>query len=302
MAIKNFEELKKMASSAEKRTVAVACAHDAHTLEAVLKAHEEGLLDYILIGKEDEIVEKSKLHDASVSRENIVNCESDELCAAEAVKLVNEGKADFIQKGLMQTATLLKAVVNKETGLNQGRSISHVALIDIPKYHKIMGVTDGGMIMYPNLEQKKDIVLNAIEMFHGLGYEEPKIAALCAVETVNPKMPETLDAQALKEMAASGEIAGCCIEGPISMDLAVSREAAAVKKYDSPVAGDADILLVPSIYTGNIMVKALIEFAGTLMAGCVIGAKCPIALNSRSASFEEKYYSLLACSMMVEKK
>ncbi len=302
MAIKNFEELKKMASSAEKRTVAVACAHDAHTLEAVLKAHEEGLLDYILIGKEDEIVEKSKLHGTSVSRENIVNCESDELCAAEAVKLVNEGKADFIQKGLMQTATLLKAVVNKETGLNQGRSISHVALIDIPKYHKIMGVTDGGMIMYPNLEQKKDIVLNAIEMFHGLGYEEPKIAALCAVETVNPKMPETLDAQALKEMAASGEIAGCCIEGPISMDLAVSREAAAVKKYDSPVAGDADILLVPSIYTGNIMVKALIEFAGTLMAGCVIGAKCPIALNSRSASFEEKYYSLLACSMMVEKK
>lgn len=302
MAIKNFEELKKMASSAEKRTVAVACAHDAHTLEAVLKAHEEGLLDYILIGKEDEIVEKSKLHGASVSRENIVNCESDELCAAEAVKLVNEGKANFIQKGLMQTATLLKAVVNKETGLNQGRSISHVALIDIPKYHKIMGVTDGGMIMYPNLEQKKDIVLNAIEMFHGLGYEEPKIAALCAVETVNPKMPETLDAQALKEMAASGEIAGCCIEGPISMDLAVSREAAAVKKYDSPVAGDADILLVPSIYTGNIMVKALIEFAGTLMAGCVIGAKCPIALNSRSASFEEKYYSLLACSMMVEKK
>ena len=268
----------------------------------MLKAHEEGLLDYILIGKEDEIVEKSKLHGTSVSRENIVNCESDELCAAEAVKLVNEGKADFIQKGLMQTATLLKAVVNKETGLNQGRSISHVALIDIPKYHKIMGVTDGGMIMYPNLEQKKDIVLNAIEMFHGLGYEEPKIAALCAVETVNPKMPETLDAQALKEMAASGEIAGCCIEGPISMDLAVSREAAAVKKYDSPVAGDADILLVPSIYTGNIMVKALIEFAGTLMAGCVIGAKCPIALNSRSASFEEKYYSLLACSMMVEKK
>ena len=201
----------------------------------------------------------------------------------------------------MQTTTLLKAVVNKETGLNQGRSISHVALIDIPKYHKIMGVTDGGMIMYPNLEQKKDIVLNAIEMFHGLRYEEPKIAALCAVETVNPKMPETLDAQALKEMAASGEIAGCCIEGPISMDLAVSREAAAVKKYDSPVAGDADILLVPSIYTGNIMVKALIEFAGTLMVGCVIGTKCPIALNSRSASFEEKYYSLLACSMMVEK-
>ena len=302
MVIKNFQALRDMAATAGRRTVAVACAHDEHTLEAVIKAHEERLLDYILVGKEAEIIEKGKIHGASISREDIVNCESDEECASRAVSLINEGNADFLQKGLMQTATLLKAVVNKETGLNQGRAISHVALIDVPKYHKILGVTDGGMILYPNLEQKKDILRNAADMFHGFGYEEPKIAALCAVETVNPKMPETLDAQALKEMAEAGEFSGCCVEGPISMDLAVNREAAAIKKYESPVAGDADILLVPSIYTGNIMVKALIEFARTLMAGCVIGAKCPIALNSRSASFEEKYYSLLACSMMTEKK
>ena len=129
------------------------------------------------------------------------------------MSLINEGNADFLQKGLMQTATLLKAVVNKETGLNQGRAISHVALIDVPKYHKILGVTDGGMILYPNLEQKKDILRNAADMFHGFGYEEPKIAALCAVETVNPKMPETLDARALKEMAEAGEFSGCCVEG-----------------------------------------------------------------------------------------
>lgn len=134
------------------------------------------------------------------------------------------------------------------------------------------------------------------------GYDKPKIAALYAVETVNPKMPETLDAQALKNMSLSGEIPDCYIEGPISMDLAISADAAKIKGYESPVAGGADIFLVPTIYTGNIMVKALIEFADTMMAGVVIGAKCPIALNSRSASFEEKYYSLLACSMMVVKQ
>lgn len=301
MAIKNFEELRNMVGAAKKRVVAVACAHDEHTLEAVLKAEEEGIVDYLLIGKEDEIIEKGKLLHCEIKREKIINCITDEECAATAVNLINEGKADFLQKGLMQTATLLKAVVNKTTGIGTGRPISHVALIDIPKYHKIMGVTDGGMIMYPDLEQKKAIAINAVEMFKGFGYKKPKIAALCAVEVENPKMPETIDAKALKEMVAKGAIKDCYIEGPISMDLAVSKEAAAIKKYESPVAGDADILLVPNIYSGNIMVKALLEFGDTMMAGCVIGAKCPIALNSRSASFEEKYYSLLACSMMVNK-
>ncbi|MGF6376609.1 phosphate butyryltransferase [Clostridiales Family XIII bacterium PM5-7] len=301
MAIKNFKELKEMAGAAARRTVAVACAHDEHTLEAILKAHEEGILDYLLIGKEAEIIEKGKLLGAEIQPSDIIPSDTEEESAQIAVKLIHEGKADFIQKGLMQTATLLKAVVNKETGIGTGKAISHVALLDIPKYHKIVGVTDGGMITYPDLEKKKDIVLNAVDMFKGLGYERPKVAALCAVEVVNPKMPETVDADALKTMATLGEIPDCDLEGPISMDLAISKEAAKIKGFDSPVAGDTDIFLVPSIYAGNIMVKGLVEFADTLMAGCVVGAKCPIALNSRSASFEEKYFSLLTCSMMVNK-
>lgn len=300
MVIKDFKELRDMAARAEKRTAAVACAHDEHTLEAVLKAYEEGLLDYILIGKKEEIIEKGRMLGSEISADKIIDCGTDEACAAKAVELINQGKADFIQKGLMQTATLLKAVVNKETGIGTGKSISHVALMDIPAYHKILAVTDGGMIMYPDLAKKKDIICNAVQMFRGFGYEEPKVAALCAVETVNPKMPETLDAQALKEMNQSGEISGCCIEGPVSMDIAISRQAAEVKGFDSPVPGDVDILLMPAIYAGNIMVKSLVEWGGALFAGCVVGAKCPIALNSRSSSFEEKYYSLLACSMMVE--
>lgn len=301
MTIKNFKELRTMVGDAKKRTVAVACAHDEHTLEAVLKAHDEGILDYVLIGKKEEIIEKGRIHGAEISEDCIVNCETDEECAAEAVRLIHEGKADFLQKGLMQTATLLKAVVNKQTGLGTGKSISHVALVDVPKYHKIMAVSDGGMIMYPDLEKKKDIVENAVQMFRSFGYECPKVAAICALEVVNPKMPETLDAQALKEMAASGEIKDCCIEGPISTDIAFNKEAADIKGYESPVAGDVDILLMPSIYAGNIMVKSLCEFADAGFAGVVVGAKCPIALNSRSSSFEEKYYSLLACSLMVEK-
>lgn len=301
MTIKNFKELREMVGTAPKKTVAVACAHDEHTLEAILKAHEEGILDYILVGKEDEIIEKGKLHGVDISKENIINCQTDEECAAEAIKLIKNGQADFLQKGLMQTATLLKAVVNKETGIGTGRPISHVALLDIEKYHKIVGVTDGGMILYPDLEQKKAIAINAVEMFRGFGYDKPKIAAVCAVEVVNPKMPETVDAKALEDMANNGEIENCFVAGPISMDLAVNKEAAKIKGYNSPVCGETDIFLVPNIYSGNMMVKTLLEFGNTLMAGCVVGAKCPIALNSRSASFEEKYYSLLACSMMASK-
>ena len=301
MIIKDFTELRDKVASVEKRVVAVACAHDEHTLEAVLKAHEEGVLDYILVGHKAEIIEKGKIHNAVISEDKIIDCETEEECAKVAVDLVNKGKADFIQKGLMQTASLLRAVVNKETGIGTGKPISHVALLDIPKYHKIVGVTDGGMILYPDLESKKAIAVNAVDMFKNLGYEKPKIAALCAVEVVNPKMPETVDADALKKMAEAGEIKDCYIEGPISMDLAVNKEAAEIKKYNSPVAGDTDIMLVPNIYSGNIMVKGLLEFAGALMAGVVIGAKCPIALNSRSASFEEKYYSLMACSLMINK-
>ena len=296
--IESFSKLRELVESAKKRVVVVAAAHDAHTLEAVFKAHEEGVLDYILVGKAQEIRKIGEELSHPLEDSAIIHTETDEEAAAVAIEQIRNGKADFLQKGLLATSTLLKAVVNKETGIGTGNIISHVALLDIPAYHKIVGVTDGGMILYPDLEQKKAIVKNAVHMFHNFGYEEPKVAAVCAVEVKNPKMPETLDAAALKEMNENGEIDGCLVEGPISFDLAVNKESAVVKKYESKVTGEVDILLVPDICTGNIMVKGLLEFGQTQMAGCVIGAKCPIALNSRSATFEEKYYSLLACAYM----
>lgn len=299
MVIKNFDELRERSGASKKRTVAVAGAHDAHSLEAVFRAQEEGILDYILVGKGPQIEEIAKREGHSLKEDCVVHSESDEQAAKISVGLVREGQADFLQKGLMQTSTILKAVLNKETGIGAGSVMSHVAFLDIPKYHKIVGVTDGAMLLYPDLEQKKAIVKNAVKLFSDFGYDEPKIAALCAVEVVNPKMPECVDADELKRLAQQGAFGKCLLEGPISLDLAVSVESAAIKGFHSPVTGDVDILLVPDICTGNIMTKSLVAFAGAAMAGCVVGAKRPVALNSRSASFEEKYFSLLACAQLV---
>lgn len=302
MFIKNFNQMREMVSSGEKRTVAVVCAHDTHALEAVLQAYDEGLMDYVLIGHRDIIHEKAEMLNKSVPAEKVVDCDDDRDSVRLAIQMVKDGRVDFIQKGHITTATLLKEVVHPETGLNVGRPISHVALLDTPKYHKIIAVTDGGIIINPDLAMKKKIIENAVAMFMVLGYDKPKVAALCAIETVNPKMPETLDAQALSRMADSGEIANCYIAGPISIDLACNSESATIKGYRHPVAGDVDILLVPEITAGNIVVKAMCGFSDALFAGCVIGAQCPISLNSRSSSFEEKYYSLIACSLMVDNK
>lgn len=294
----NFEDLRKRVGSTEPKTVAVACAHDGHTLEAVLRAAQEGILRYILIGHADEILSVGRALGCEIDPAAVVNADTDEDAARIAVELIRDGKADFLQKGLMQTATILKAVVNKQTGIGVGCPMSHVALLEVPGYSKLLGVTDGGMMPNPDLEGKKAIVRNAVEMFHALGYEEPLLSALCAAENVSPKIIETVDAAALKQAALDGEFGRCLLEGPISLDLALDAESAKIKVYESPVTGKTDILVVPSMSAGNIMVKALVEFAGAKMAGVVIGAMCPIALNSRSASFEEKYNSLLVCALM----
>ena len=294
--LKDFKALRELVGADKPKTVAVACAHDAHTLEAVLHAASEGILHYILVGHRDEIVRIGRELGHEISEDTILDADSDEEAARLAVELIREDKADFLQKGYMQTSTILKAVVNKQSGIGMGGVISHTAFIEIPGYHKLLGVADGGMVPHPDLEQKKGIVRNAVEAFRAMGYERPLVAAVCAAETVSPKIIETVDAAALKEAAQAGDFGSCYVEGPISLDLAMDRASCEIKKYDSPVSGDTDILLVPYMAVGNIFVKGLLLYAGARMVGVVTGAKCPIALNSRSASFEEKYYSLMACA------
>ena len=295
--LKNFQALREQVGTTAPKTVAVACAHDAHTLEAVFRAAEEGILRYILAGRKDDILRIGKELGHSIPKSAVLHTETDAESAETAVKLIREGKADFLQKGLMHTSTILKAVVNKETGIGMGRPMSHTALLEVPGYHKLLGVADGGMIPSPDLEAKKAILRNAVELFRRLGYERPMVSAVCAAETVSPKIAETVDAAALKEAAQTGTFGSCYVEGPISLDLAMDKESARIKGYESPVCGETDNLLVPSMAAGNIMVKSLLEFAGAKMVGVVTGAKCPIALNSRSASFAEKYNSLLACAL-----
>lgn len=302
MILKDFKQLRQLVESVDKRTVAVVAAHDAHTLEAVLKTKDEGILDHILIGKKDEIIKIGNELGYDVSPDVIIDSDTDEDAVVKGLDLIKTGGADFLQKGILQTSTLLKGVVNKENGIKARDTLSNVALLDIPAYHKVVGLTDGGMVMYPTLEQKKDIIDNAVEVYKALGYDNPKVAILCAVETLNPKMPETVDAAELKKMNQEGIIKDCVVEGPISFDLAVDPEAAKIKGYESPVAGDADIIIMPDISAGNLTSKALTVLGGAMMAGIVMGAKCPIALNSRSAAFEEKYYSLLACAYMMSAK
>ncbi len=294
MVFKNFEELiKKVQNSGSKKIAAVVAAQDEHTLQAVFKARKDNIAEPVLIGNKSKIKEilsnlKEDLDDSS-----IIDVEDDASAAAKAVELVNSNKADFIMKGKIQTADLLKAVVNKEKGLRTGKVMSHFVINEIPNYHKLIVTTDGGMMMYPNVDEKKQIIENAVNTLIDMGYEKPKVAVLAAVEKVNPKMPESVDAGLLKEMNQKGEIKNCIVEGPISYDLTMSKESAEIKGYSSPVVGDADVLIVPNITAGNILGKALVFSAGGKMAGFIVGAKVPIVLTSRGASAEEKYLSLV---------
>lgn len=301
MAFKNFNELiEKIQKDKSKKRVVVVVAQDEHTLDAVFKAKRDGIVEPILIGDKVKIKEILEHLDEDIDDDAIINIDGDSQAAMKAVELINENKADFIMKGKIQTSDLLRAVVNKEKGLRTGSVMSHIAIFEVPTYHKLLAVTDGGMMLYPNLLEKKQIIENSVNSFIAMGYVNPKVAVLAAVENVNPKMPETIDAGMLKKMNESGEIKNCIIEGPISYDLVMSKESAIIKGFDSPITGDADILVVPNMTTGNILGKSLIFSAGAKMAGLIIGAKVPIVLTSRGASVEEKYLSLVLSAPAVK--
>ncbi len=301
MELTNFQELiAKVQGGSSIKRVAVAAAQDDHTLEAVFKAAQDKLVEPVLVGNKEKITEILKNLNVEYDLDSIINTENDQEAAEKTVEIINEGKADFIMKGKLQTADLLKAVVNKEKGLRTGKVMSHVAILEVPAYHKLIAITDGGMMMYPDVEEKKEILENAVNVFKSMGYECPKVAVLAAVETVNPKMPEAVDADILKKMNESGEIKDCIVEGPISVDLTFNKESAEVKGYKSPVTGEADILLVSNITVGNILSKALLEMANATMAGIIVGAKVPIVLTSRGATTQEKYLSLVLSASAVK--
>lgn len=298
MVIAGFSELKARLCKKTPKTAVVAAAHDEHTLQAVFAARRDGLIRPILVGRREEILAMAHGLGEELDPAQVVDASDDGQCAAQSVALIRSGAGAVLIKGMLQTGTLLKAVVNRDEGIRSSALMSHVAILDVPNYHKLLYVTDGGMVVAPDLEQKRHILQNAVNFCRFLGYDCPKAAALCAVETVTPAMPETADGAALKQAAEQGAFGPCLVEGPISLDLATDRDAAQVKNYQSPVAGDADILLAPSIAAGNLLGKSLYGLAGGEMAGVVLGASVPITVNSRGATPEEKYWSILICAAM----
>lgn len=300
MEIKSFDHLiDKMKSNTTKCRVAVVSAADEHTLEAVSGAKRSEIIQPLLIGDKERIV--NILLDLGENSDdyNIIDEKDDSLSAQKAVELIHNNKADFIMKGKIQTGDLLKSVVDREKGLRTDNVMSHIAILEIPSYHKLLFITDAGMNIKPTLEEKKQIIQNSVNALISMGYKNPKISALCAVETINPKMQETVDAGVLKLMAGN-EIKNCIIEGPISYDLMMSKESAKIKGFKSPVIENTDLVLVPDIATGNILAKSLIYSGGAKMAGMILGAKVPIVLTSRGSTSEEKFLSIAisasACS------
>lgn len=299
---KTFEDMVKQASSTELKTISVAVAEDTEVLKAVKKAEEDGIVKAILVGQKVKIEEAAAEIDYDLSNAVIYDEPTAKSASHKAVKIVAEGEADFLMKGLVGTATILRALLTKEYGLRQDSLLSHAAVLDLEKLDRLIVMSDGGMNMYPDLKQKKQIIENSVEVLHAMGVEEPKVVPIAAVELVNPDMEPTLHAAALSKMAERGQIKGCIVDGPLAFDNAISEEAAKHKGIDSPAAGKADMLLVPNIETGNVMYKSLSYFSDMRAAMLVVGAKVPVVVTSRADNYMTKYYSMAMGKLMIDNK
>lgn len=278
--------------------VAVAAAEDREVLEAVKLGWEKELISPILVGSEKEIRSLAAEIGFRLADSQVFGVANAAASAGKAVELVSSGQADVVMKGFVGTSIFLKAVLNPEYGLRTGRLLSHLAAFEIPRFPRLLFITDGGVNIAPDLAQKQEILRNAIDAVRALGYSEPKVALLAAVEVVNPHMDATLDAASLSKMADRGQIKGALVDGPLALDNAIDREAALHKGIISPVAGVADILLVPDIEAGNVLAKSFSFLAGGTMAGIVVGSKAPIVLPSRADSAYSKLCSLVLASLV----
>ncbi|MBP0724389.1 phosphate butyryltransferase [Bacillus sp. RG28] len=290
-----FTDLIPLAKELPKKTISVAVAEDLEVKEAITLALEENLANFLLFGNEETLSEmyEDLQNDYNKSKRiQIVHASSNQEAAKLAVEAVNKGNASIVMKGNVPTATLLKEVLNKEYGLRNREVLSHVAMFEIPTRDKLVFLTDAAMNIAPTLQQKALIIENSVEIARKVGISLPKVAVLSAVEVVNPAMQATIDAAALTMMNVRGQIKNCLIDGPLALDNAVSMEAAEHKGLNGVVAGNADILMVPSIESGNVLYKSFVFMANAKVAAVIAGAKAPIVLTSRSDSAQTKLYSL----------
>ncbi len=288
--LKSVDDLFEFARKCEKKTIALVGAEDVEAVKALVEAKKLGIADGLLIGNEE--VVKRNLELIGAHDFKIIDSKDEYDASRKGVECVVRGDASILMKGLVKTSILLKEVLKDEWNLKVKELLSHVIVMDIPGFNRLLLLSDGGMVIKPNLEQKKMIIENAVEVAKKLGIEKPKVACLTAIETVNPNMPETLDSAILAMMNRRKQIKDCIVDGPLALDNAVSEKAAKVKGIESEVAGRADILITPDIHSGNMLGKSVVYFAGGKIGGVVVGAKVPIVLVSRADAMDSKLFSI----------
>ena len=298
--IRNMDELLKAASSRKSHTLAVACAQDPEVLRAVWTARKAGMAEAVLVGDEARIRALAETSQLSLDDFSIVHEPDETLACRKAVSLIRKGKADTLMKGAVPTAVVMRAALDRSEGLRRGSLLSHVAFLDLPRLDRPLLLTDAALNIAPGLEEKKKILANAVRVAHGLGNPSPVVACLCAVEKLNPQMPATVDAAALTEAWRQGKITGCQVFGPAALDNALFPAAARRKGMEGPLAGCADILLVPNIEAGNMLYKALAFVARAGAAGVVTGAQAPVILASRADSRETLMHSIALAMVVME--
>ena len=297
---KSFEELFTKVKGVERKRLAVAVAQDEPVLEAVMAAKEQGIADAILVGDKDKIREIADKIGMDTTQYEVIHEPDVKKAALYAVQLASSGRADMVMKGLVDTATFLRSVLNKEVGLRTGKVMSHVAAFQIEGYDRLIFLTDVAFNTYPDLKTKVQIIENSVKVARACGIENPKVAPVCAVEVVNSSMEATVDAAILSKMSDRGQIKGCIVDGPLSVDVALSEEAAHHKGVTGDVAGKADILLLPNIDAGNIMYKSLTYTSKSTNGGILVGTSVPVILTSRADTFETKLNSIALAAIVAK--
>lgn len=298
---RSFDDLLSRVTSVSRKKVSVAVAQDGPVLEAVEEARVRGIADAILVGDKDKMEPIAKELGIDLGNFEVVDVKDDIEAATKAVELVHNGTADMYMKGLIDTKNFLKSVLDKEVGLRTDKTLSHVCVFEIKGHEGLLFLSDVAFIPYPTLDDKVAIINNTVEIAQACGIAEPKVAPVAAVEVVNPKMPATVEADELTKMCAEGKISGCIVDGPLSLDLAIDREAAKHKGAEGrKIVGDADVILFPDIHAGNLVYKTLTHLCDCKNGNIMTGTKAPVILTSRSDSTEVKVNSLALAAIVAE--
>ena len=299
MVIKKLPDILKVLKEKPKKRLVAAYANDAHTIGAVDDAVSKGIVEGILVGDKDVILETCRRDNISTGKFNIIHEPDESKAAAMAVAIINRGEGDILMKGLVSTDKYLKAILNKEEGLvDPGAILTHITVMEVPSYHKLLVVGDVAIVPQPELKEKIIILNHLVRTARKLGVEKPKVAVIAATEQVLPKMQACVDAAILVKMADRGQIRDAIVDGPVGLDVAVDKKSAEIKKITSPVGGDADCLLFPNIESGNVFYKFNTKLAGGELGAIVVGARVPAVLSSRGDSVLTKLYSIALGALM----